>query len=76
MNFAAAAGDEPTSAASKSTAEPDAQKIPTIIAGHYKGGEVVEPQVRGRIAYLIKPTDKVDTQSRWLPAWPPATSSS
>jgi hypothetical protein len=50
----------------------NAQKIPTKIAGAFKEGELVELQVRGRIAYLIKPTAKVDPQKRWVwdfPFW-------
>ena len=50
----------------------NAQKIPTKIAGTYKGGELVELRVRDRIAYLIKPTGKVDPQKRWVwdfPFW-------
>jgi pimeloyl-ACP methyl ester carboxylesterase len=46
------------------------QKIPTKIAGTYKGGELVELRVRDRIAYLIKPTGKVDPQKRWLFVFP------
>jgi pimeloyl-ACP methyl ester carboxylesterase len=50
----------------------DVQKVPTKIAGTYKGGELLELRVRGRIAYLIKPTGKVDPQKRWVwdfPFW-------
>jgi hypothetical protein len=57
---------------SKSDAERNAQKIPTKIAGTLKGGELVELRVRERIAYLIKPTGKVDPQKRWVwdfPFW-------
>ena len=59
-------------AASKADADRKAQKIPTKIAGTYKGGELVELRVRDRIAYLIKPTGKADPQKRWLwdfPFW-------
>src|SRR5436309_2822123 len=58
--------------ASKAEADRNVQKIPTKIAGTYKGGELVELRVRGRIAYLIKPTGKVDPQKRWVwdvPFW-------
>jgi hypothetical protein len=50
----------------------NAQKIPKKITGTYKGGEVVELRVRGRLAFLIKPTTKVDPQRRWVwdfPFW-------
>jgi pimeloyl-ACP methyl ester carboxylesterase len=72
MNVVAAAGDEPKSPASKSIAERNAMKLPTKIAGAYSGGELVELRVRDRMAYLIKPTGKVDPQRRWLwdfPFW-------
>ena len=72
VNVVAAAGDEPKSPVSKSIAERNAMKIPTKIAGTYSGGELVELRVRDRIAYLIKPTGKVDPQKRWLwdfPFW-------
>jgi len=58
--------------ASKAGADRNVQKVPTKIAGTYKGGELVELRVRDRIAYLIRPTGKVDPQKRWLwdfPFW-------
>ena len=58
--------------APRSVAERNTMKIPTRIAGVYDGGELVELRVRGRMAYLIKPTGKVDPQKRWLwdfPFW-------
>jgi hypothetical protein len=58
--------------APKAKAAPSLEKIPNKIAGTYKGGELVELQVRGRLAYLIKPTTKVDPQKRWVwdfPFW-------
>ena len=66
MDVVAATGDETKSPASKSIAERNAMKIPTKIAGAYSGGELVELRVRDRIAYLIKPTGKVDPQKRWV----------
>jgi pimeloyl-ACP methyl ester carboxylesterase len=65
-----AACDEPKSPDSQSTANGDAQKIPTKIAGTYRGGELVELSVRQRIAYLIRPTGAVDPQRRWLWEFP------
>ncbi len=56
----------------KAEADRNAQKIPTKITGTYKGGELVELRVRERMAYLIKPTGKVDPQKRWVwdfPFW-------
>jgi hypothetical protein len=58
--------------APKADAKRDAQKVPTKVAGTLKGGELVELRVRGRLAYLIKPTSKVDPQKRWVwdfPFW-------
>lgn len=72
MNAVAAADDEPTSPALKSIAERNAMKVPTKIAGAYSGGELVELRVRDRIAYLIKPTSKIDPRKRWVwdfPFW-------
>lgn len=65
-----AEGDEPKSPVSKSDADRNAQKIPTKIAGTYRGGELVELRVRDRIAYLVKPTGAVDPQQRWLWEFP------
>ncbi|MDB5391586.1 MAG: Prolyl oligopeptidase family protein [Planctomycetaceae bacterium] len=70
MNASAAVGDEPKSPASKTEAARNVQKIPTTIAGTYKGGELIELRVRDRIAFLIKPTGKIDTQKRWLRDFP------
>lgn len=56
----------------KTQAERNAQKIPAKIVGTYQGGELVELRVRDRLAYLIKPTGKVDAQKRWIwdfPFW-------
>jgi hypothetical protein len=61
---------KPNSPASKADADRNAQKIPTRIAGTYQGGELVELRVRDRIAYVIKPTGKVDPQKRWLWEFP------
>lgn len=72
IHVPAIAGDEPKSSAAKSAADRNAQKIPTTIAGTYKGGALVELRVRDRIAYLVKPTGDVDPQKRWLwdfPFW-------
>jgi pimeloyl-ACP methyl ester carboxylesterase len=58
--------------ASKADAARGREKVPTAIAGTYKGGELVELRVRGRLAYLIKPAGKVDPRKRWVwdfPFW-------
>jgi hypothetical protein len=67
-----AAGGEPKPPAPKTDAARNAQKVPTKIAGTYRGGQLVELRVRDCLAYLIKPTGKVDPQKRWLwdfPFW-------
>jgi pimeloyl-ACP methyl ester carboxylesterase len=69
LTVAVVAADEPKPAP-KPAAERGVQKVPTKIAGTYKGGELVELRVRDRIAYLIKPTGKVDPQRRWLWEFP------
>jgi pimeloyl-ACP methyl ester carboxylesterase len=48
--------------------------IPTRIAGSYKSGKLIELSVRGRKAYLVEPTGKIDPQRRWVwtfPFWLP-----
>ncbi|HEY2841795.1 MAG TPA: hypothetical protein VGJ26_21725 [Pirellulales bacterium] len=72
---ARAGGDEPKTPVAKTEAERaiaerNAQKIPTKIAGEYQGGELVELRVRGRIAFLVKPTGTVDPQNRWVWEFP------
>ena len=67
-----AAGEKTKSPVSKAEADRNVQKIPTKIAGTYKGGELVELRVRGRIAFLLEPTGKIDPRKRWLwdfPFW-------
>jgi hypothetical protein len=54
----------------KANAARDAQKVPKKISGAYQGGELIELRVRDRIAYLIKPTGKVDPQKRWVGDFP------
>jgi hypothetical protein len=66
---AVAAGDEPKSPAPKSAVDPTG-KIPTRIAGTYRGGQLIELRVRDRIAYLVKPTGAVDPNKRWLWEFP------
>jgi hypothetical protein len=68
----AAAGDKPQWPVSMSIAQRNAMKIPTKIAGTYSGGELIELRVRGRMAFLVRPTGKVDPRKRWLwdfPFW-------
>ncbi len=64
--------DEPAAPAAQTVAERNAQKIPTKISGAYPNGELIALRVRDRIAYVIKPTGKVDAQRRWIwdfPFW-------
>jgi hypothetical protein len=58
--------------APKADADRNALKVPPKNAGTLKGGEWVELRVRGRLAYLIRPTGKVDPQKLWVwdfPFW-------
>src|SRR5207245_2866745 len=50
--------------APKADADRNARKVPTKVAGTLEGGELVELRVRGRLAYLVKPTGQVDPQKR------------
>jgi pimeloyl-ACP methyl ester carboxylesterase len=72
LNVARAAGEEPKTPAPKPDAARNVQKVPTKIAGTFQGGELVELRVKDRIAFLIKPTGKVDPEKRWVwdfPFW-------
>jgi pimeloyl-ACP methyl ester carboxylesterase len=62
--------DEPKPPASLSDADRARLTIPSKIAGTYRGGELVELRVRGRMAYVVKPTGTVDPQRRWLWEFP------
>jgi pimeloyl-ACP methyl ester carboxylesterase len=64
------AGDEAKPTVAKPDTTRNVEKVPTKIAGTYKGGELVELRVRDRIAYLVKPTGVVDGQKRWLWEFP------
>src|SRR5579862_5430156 len=44
--------------------------IPTKIVGTYKNGELVELKFKGRIAYIVAPTGKVDAERRWVWIFP------
>src|SRR5438552_892698 len=65
----AAAGDEPKLPPATVTVDPTG-KVPTKIAGTYRGGELIELRARDRLAYLVKPTGEVDPQRRWLWEFP------
>jgi pimeloyl-ACP methyl ester carboxylesterase len=53
---------------------PDAEylrkQIPTEITGTYANGELVKMSLGGRIAYVVKPKDKVDRERRWIWIFP------
>jgi pimeloyl-ACP methyl ester carboxylesterase len=70
MTVCNATADEPKSPAPKTNVARPVQKIPTKIAGTYRGGKLVELRVRDRIAYLVKPTGAVDPQQRWVFEFP------
>jgi pimeloyl-ACP methyl ester carboxylesterase len=61
---------QPTSPVASSGAPHPVQKIPTKVAGTYRNGQLVPLEVHGRIAYLIKPTGRVDAQRRWVWEFP------
>src|SRR6185295_10750881 len=62
--------DEQKPPAQLSDAERARLTIPTKIAGTYRGGELIELRVRGRLAYVVKPTGSLDRQRRWLWEFP------
>jgi pimeloyl-ACP methyl ester carboxylesterase len=70
MIVARVAGEEPKPPVPQANAARNALKIRTEIAGTYRGGALVELRVRGRMAYLVKPTGAVDPQRRWLWEFP------
>jgi hypothetical protein len=61
---------EPGTNAGKDEANRAVLMIPKKIAGTYRGGELVELRVRDRMAYVVKPTGKIDSQKRWLWEFP------
>jgi hypothetical protein len=72
LNMLMAGGDEPSPPVAKPVVDRAALRVPTKIAGKYNSGELIELRVRDRMAFLIKPTGKVDPQKRWLwdfPFW-------
>jgi pimeloyl-ACP methyl ester carboxylesterase len=68
--FVGAAGGDAERAPSKAAADRGIEKVPTKIAGTYDGGKLVELRVRDRIAYLVKPTGRLDAQRRWVWEFP------
>ncbi|HVU88483.1 MAG TPA: prolyl oligopeptidase family serine peptidase [Pirellulales bacterium] len=53
-----------------SDAERAVKMVPTRIEARYAGGELTHLTVRGHMAYLVKPTGKVDAPKRWLWEFP------
>ena len=60
----------PQSPATTSDAQRAVQMVPKKIAARYAGGELIELRVADRMAYVVKPTTKVDPQRRWLWEFP------
>jgi hypothetical protein len=58
----------------KRTISPDPEyirkMIPTTISGTYSAGKLIELRVHGRMAYVVQPTKKVDSQKRWVWVFP------
>jgi alpha-beta hydrolase superfamily lysophospholipase len=54
----------------QANAERAARMVPTKIEAKYRGGELVELRVDDRMAYVVKPTDAVDPEKRWLWEFP------
>jgi len=55
---------------SQAHAEYVRKMIPTAIAGTYQSGRLTDLRVRGRMAYLVEPTGKVDPQKPWVWTFP------
>jgi pimeloyl-ACP methyl ester carboxylesterase len=53
-----------------SDAERAVRMVPIRIAGTYRGGELVELRIGDRMAFVVKPTGKIDSQRRWLWEFP------
>ena len=64
------AAEEPQPTAPLSEAERAVRMVPTKIEATYQGGELLHLTVHERMAYLVKPTGKVDAQKRWLWEFP------
>jgi pimeloyl-ACP methyl ester carboxylesterase len=62
--------DESKPGTNLTDAERAVKMVPTSISGTYRGGELIELRVRDRMAFLVKPTGKVDAQKRWLWEFP------
>jgi prolyl oligopeptidase family protein len=64
----------PGTAPPKRTIGPDPEyirkMIPTKISGTYSAGKLIELHVHGRMAYVVQPTGKVDSQKRWVWVFP------
>ena len=65
-----ATADEPPADDAKAAAKRTVKMVPSQVAGTYRGGELVELRVRDRLAYIVKPTGKVDRERRWLWEFP------
>ena len=70
LGAAAATADEPPADDAKAAAERAVKMVPNKVAGTFRGGELVELRMRDRLAYIVKPTGKVDPERRWLWEFP------
>lgn len=66
----AALAQDTKKTAAQLDAEQAPKRIPTKIEGQYQGGQLVELRVHDRLAYVVKPTGKIDAQKRWLWVFP------
>jgi len=61
-----------TSKVSEEAAKRAVSTIPTKIEGAYRNGKLIELNVKRRPAYLVVPTEKIDSDRRWIwicPFW-------
>lgn len=69
--FASAArSDDKKPDAPLTDAERAVKMVPTTIFGTYRGGELVHLRVQDRMAFVVKPTGKIDPEKRWLWEFP------
>lgn len=66
----ASAGATENAEAKKKAAERAVKMVPTRIEATYKSGALSTFEVRGRMAYVVTPTGKVDPKRRWLWEFP------
>src|SRR5258707_662385 len=62
--------DEKKPDAPLTDAERAVKMVPTTISGTYRGGELIHLRVQDRMAFVVKPTGKIDPDKRWLWEFP------